>query len=98
MNRRSDDRRDDRRSSRKSEPVHSIRHKTNGGTMEVAIWENEVGEGREKRMVFNVSIKRSWHDGKEWNDTASMRVQDLPALAMLTQEAYQWCQSEMART
>ena len=78
--------------------VNSIRHRVNGGILAASITSNAVGSGAKRKQVYNVSITRSWHDGREWRETSSMRVQDLPALALLSQEAYAWCQAEMANT
>ncbi|MEM7474710.1 MAG: hypothetical protein AAF483_06935 [Planctomycetota bacterium] len=85
-------------SERKGTLVNSIRHRVNGGTLTASIFSNEVGSEGKRRYVFNVSLARSWHDGKEWQDTKTMRVQDLPALALVSQVAYLWCQNEMAQT
>ena len=76
--------------------INSIRHRVNGGTLTASIFVKEVGSDAKRKHVFNVVIKRSWHDGKERRETDLMRLQDLPALAILAQQAYGWCQGEMA--
>lgn len=88
----------DKENSNGKRPVHEIRHRVNGGVISVTIWSNTVASEANQRKFLNVSFSRSYHDGKDWVDTKSMRVQDLPALVMITQEAYSYCQQEMAQT
>ncbi|MCA9201158.1 MAG: hypothetical protein KDA87_26640 [Planctomycetales bacterium] len=45
----------------KQRPVYSTRHEQ----LDVAVWPNELERG----VIYNVSIKRSYKDGDEWNHT-----------------------------
>ena len=71
--------------------------KSNGSSIEMAVFENEVGSGRDARTPLSISINRSYKDGEAWNDTKNMRVQDLPALALLAQKVHDLCQEEFQK-
>jgi len=78
-----------------NKPVHTVGPFNSGGSLiEASVWENEVGEGDEARLVFNVTVQRSYNDGEEWKRTKSFRPQDLPHLIEVTRLAYLWCQEQ----
>lgn len=75
----------------RKKPVVSFGPYPTGSAMiEVAVWENTVGEGKEERLVYSVSFTRSYNDGKEWKKTGSVRVQDIPFLIHGLQKAMDW--------
>jgi hypothetical protein len=57
--------------------------------LEVAIWENE---GKDGRPYFNATINRTYTTGegkqKEYKQTSQLRKQDLPAAALLLEQAW----------
>lgn len=85
------------RSEEKKEPVHSVNFYSGGGYIEVAVWENMVGEGENERLAYGVSLKRSYKDGNDWKDTKSFRAQDLPHVAVALQQAYLWIQEQQQK-
>ena len=77
-----------RRKNDVQQPVESLEFPVQGGRLDVGIWENTVGEDKEERIVYAVSVSRSYHDGKEWQSTKSMRTNDLPVLQHAIGKAY----------
>ncbi len=70
-----------------NKPVHTVGPFNSGGSLiEASVWENEVGEGDEARLVFNVTVQRSYNDGEEWKRTKSFRPQDLPHLIEVSRQ------------
>lgn len=57
------------------------------GKIRAAVWEN-CGE---KGAWYNVTVTRSYLDGKAWKDTTSFRPGDLPAVRKLADLAHTWC-------
>ncbi|QDT46151.1 hypothetical protein Pan258_01680 [Symmachiella dynata] len=86
-----------RKNDDQKQPVHSIELPVQGGRIDLGIWENTVGEDKDERTVYAVSISRSYHDGKEWQSTKSMRTQDLPALQHGLGKAYDWILEESSQ-
>ena len=80
-----------------NKPIESISFNSGGGIIEASIWENEVGEGNDARTVLSVTIQRAYNDGKEWKHTKSLRPQDIPHVMVALQQAYLYCQNEMAK-
>lgn len=65
-------------------PLETVKLNSGGGFVEVAIWENEGDNG----VNYSVTAKRSYHDGKDWQDTKSFRHQEIPHLVEALREAY----------
>ncbi len=76
-------------------PVHGMELPVQGGRLDIGIWKNAVGE-EEERTVYAVSISRSYHDGKDWQSTKSMRTNDLPVLTHGLTKAYDWILEQSA--
>lgn len=74
-------------------PVHTIRYNTGAGTVEATIWQNSAGEGDESRVVYNVTLKRSYQYGTGWKSTNSLRYQELPHAVECLMEAYRYIQN-----
>ena len=55
------------------------------GVLSLSMWENEAKEGYIKSFSFQRSYK---DDEGNWQHTQSMRVQDLPRMRLLVEEAY----------
>ena len=82
----------------RKEPVHTIGpFYTGNSSIDVAIWENTVGEDNDERQVYGVSIKRSYRAGDEWKSTKTLRGQDLPHVMLGLQQAYFWIQEQTSR-
>ena len=71
-------------------PVKSLEYPVQAGKINIGIWENTIGDGGDDRTVYAVSFSRSYHDGKRWRDSKSMRTQDIPVLMHGLQVAYGW--------
>lgn len=72
----------------KNKPVHSIR----AGALQVNVWENiaqpKVGNAFKS---YSVTFKRGYKNDKgEWQDTDSLRANDIPKLQLLLNKAYEY--------
>jgi hypothetical protein len=65
---------------------------TGSAMIEVSVWENEVGEGDDARTVHSVTTRRSSYDDskKEWKESDSLRLQDIPFLILALKQAFEW--------
>lgn len=55
------------------------------GSIEVALWENEV----EERTFKNVTINRSYKDKEDnWKNTNNIPVEEIPRLVAILNEVY----------
>ena len=67
-----------------NKPVKSYK----AGAISFNVWENEVGNEKFKSFTFQRSYKDK--DDK-WQHTQSLKVNDLPKLMALVEEAYKDC-------
>ncbi len=72
-----------------SPPIKEFRAR---GGIKAAIWRNEVIQNGRTIVQHSVKIQRSYKDkaSGEWRTTDYFRLQDLPSLAMVAQEAFQF--------
>jgi len=58
------------------------------GSVQVAVFENEVGKGKDKFVSQSVSINKSYKDkdGK-WQQSGSFKFSEIPLLIMALQQA-----------
>lgn len=56
------------------------------GLLSVNVWENETVTGSMKSFSFQRGYKDEKND--EWKNTQSLRLRDLPVLAILLDEVY----------
>ena len=66
--------------------------KFKAGSVSATIWKN-VGTGRngESSDYFSISIDRSYQDkNKKWQNTNSLRVNDLPKARLVLSKAYEY--------
>ena len=72
-------------SEEKKMPIARVRN----GNVQLAIWENEVKEGKEIRKFNTVTMDRSYKDSKdEWQKSNSFNVEDIPKLISCLEAAY----------
>ena len=69
-------------------PAHSFRYPVHEGNISFPIWDKEVQTQGGNRIVFSVSFERSYHDGKGWQNTTSLRDMDIPVLVIGLQECW----------
>lgn len=75
----------------KKQPVNKIRI----GNTSATIWLNE---GKDGSKYHTVTIERSYSkDGKDWKNTNSYGVNDLPKVRMVSDLAYEWVYSVEAK-
>lgn len=67
----------------KKKPVQQFRY----GVIKAAIWENGNGSNG---PWYTVTLKRSYKDGDTWQDTESLRRDDLPRAEKLMAKAFEW--------
>jgi hypothetical protein len=84
---------------KKSPPWYTRRYRVPaGGAIELAIFQREEqGENNSTFTVFSTSIKKSYHNGKEWVTLNSFRPEELPILALAAQHAAEVITSEYNR-
>jgi len=77
-------------SKEKKKPVASFGpYRTDRNTsVEVACWKNESEHEGRKIVTFNVTLKRSYKDGDDWQQGGALRVQDIPAVIHGLQKAF----------
>ncbi len=63
--------------------------KFRAGGVVATIWKNKQKnkEGKEFE-VYSINVDRTYKDGDEFKQTSSMKVNDLPKLALVANEAY----------
>lgn len=66
--------------------------KFKAGAITATVWKNTGKDKEGKEFEFQtVSIDRNYMDKeKKWQTTNTMRVNDLPKLAVVTQQAYEY--------
>lgn len=57
------------------------------GLLSLSLWENKL---EDNKKLYSFTFQRSFKDEKEnvWKQTQSLRVNDLPKLRILVEEAY----------
>lgn len=75
-----------------SPPVFASRHFTGSSTVEAAVWEKTVGQGKDERVTFSVTCSRSYRerDSEDWKTSPSFWPTDLPFVMLALQDAYLW--------
>lgn len=82
----------------KKPPVYSRRFYTGSGTsVEAAVWDKTVGDGDDERLVYSVTVSRTYKDGTDWKRSDSFWPQDLPSLALAVQDCACWIADQMAK-
>jgi len=71
-------------------PVHKITY----GRISAAIWENENGKSGE--VFFNVTIERTYYEGKEPKNSSSFGRDDLLLAAKALDQAHTWICDSLA--
>jgi hypothetical protein len=66
-----------------TKPVHKVRL----GTIESAVWENKLSEGK---PYYKVTFCRNYKDGDEWKTTESFGRDDLLVLAKVADQTHSW--------
>ena len=72
--------------------MNKIEKKFSAGAISATIWNNEGKDSEGKPTEFKtISIDRRYQDKEgNWNSTSSMRVNDLPKVAMISQKAFEY--------
>jgi len=62
------------------------------GSVSATIWSNKVTKDDKTFDLKSITTERSYttDNGESWNSTNSMRVQDLPDLKLVVEEAYKY--------
>ncbi len=66
-------------------------NKYNYGSVSVAVFENEIGKGKDKFTTQSLVISKNYFDQKEkkWKSTQSFKYSDIPMIIMALNEAMQ---------
>lgn len=56
-----------------------------------------VGQGKEERLTYSITVSRSYKDGTEYKQTSSFWPTDLPHLMQALQAAYLWISEQNQR-
>ena len=62
--------------------------KFNCGSISASIWANTKVVTGEKVKIYSVTINKAYKEGDEWKYTNSFNIEDLPKVALVTNEAY----------
>ena len=67
------------------------KQKFRAGSVSATIWENEVKVKGETKTFFTTGIERSYKDKDDkWQSTNTMRVNDLPKVLLVINQAYKF--------
>lgn len=69
------------------EKGESPKAKFNVGQIQVAVWENQSGEGRSRHSI---RLTKRYKDGNEWKSTNSLGINDLPKAMLALNKAYEF--------
>jgi hypothetical protein len=73
-------------------PVHTVRY----GVIKAAVWRNVVDNGDASRAIYNVTLSRSYRDGDEWKESASLGYDDLLVAAKALNECHTYVHEQIA--
>jgi hypothetical protein len=63
--------------------------KFQAGVVQASVWENIASVDGKEQKFHTISFQRSYKDKEDkWQNTNTMRVNDLPKLALVIEEAY----------
>ncbi len=57
------------------------------GQIQVAIWENQSGEGIPRHSI---RLTKRYKDGEDWKSTNSLNINDLPKAILALNKAYEF--------
>lgn len=82
-----------------TKPVWSRRYWTGSGSLEVAVWEREIGKGDDARLVMNTTLKKTYKekDSDEYKESSSFRPEELGLVCLAMQEAFRFISEENHR-
>ena len=63
-------------------PIHEIRL----SKVKAAVWQNTTDNG----VFYNVTVSRLYRDGEQWKWSDSFGRDELPLLASVANQAWQW--------
>lgn len=63
-------------------PIHEIRL----SRVKAAVWQNSTDNG----VFYNVTVSRLYRDGDHWKSSDSFGRDELPLLASVANQAWQW--------
>lgn len=63
-------------------PIHEIRL----SKVKAAVWQNTTDNG----VFYNVTVSRLYHDGDHWKSSDGFGRDELPLLASVANQAWQW--------
>jgi len=73
----------------KKGPIARFRYPVRGGSVTCSVWDKPVkNDNGEDKLLYSVSVQRSYHDGQNWAWTGTLRDEDIPAAIFALQDAY----------
>ena len=60
------------------------------GSISASIWANTKVVTGEKIKIYSVTINKAYKEGENWKYTNSFNIEDLPKVALVATEAYQY--------
>jgi len=58
------------------------------GSLSVTCWKNTAVKDGKEFDNYSFVVTRGYKDGEEWKNTSSLRINDLPKIKILLNEAY----------
>jgi hypothetical protein len=80
-------------------PAETFAYPTQGGRIEVSIWENVHDDEGGERVSYSVTLRRSYFDSQDqkWKRSNSLFLQDLLPAAEGLRQAFQLIVNEQSR-
>jgi len=60
------------------------------GGVKATVWKNTIQKEGIDRIVFSVTIDRTYKEGETWKTTSSFNVNDLPKVRTVSVKAYEF--------
>jgi hypothetical protein len=81
-------------------PVHRLKYPIHGGQLQLAVWVNTYGRGKDAKTSYSVTFVRSYFDkdDDEWKETPSLRQTDLLVMSRAMGHAYDWMLEQNEQT
>ena len=64
--------------------------KFNCGPISVSIWAKTMTVEGDMRKCYSVTIDKTYKEDEDWKHTNSFNIEDLPKVALVTNEAYRY--------
>lgn len=64
--------------------------KFRAGSVTATVWKNKGNRNGRETEFYTVGLERSYKKGDEWQNTSSLRVQDIPDAELVLRKTYEY--------